>query len=286
MGGPRYRDDWGQHHLTIRPIDLLDWIKFLKEDLGFFTMTDIAAREDEVVYHLLNMGTHQRLNLHLIVKKGEIIPSVVDYYLHADWMEREQAEMLNLTFDRKRASLLLPETQTNYPFRSESEIKDWPITFPSELPVLRYNPNKSEPPYPEESYQWKKYGLTSPETLGNFEWLVCFDPVNVVDSKVEIGFHHQGLELLLQNKDIFQILNLVDKINLSAAPHFSIAWTKAIEDMFRIKIPERAQALRIVRLELARIADHLTTLQAICFSSELSEYRLFINAREKVYELF
>src|SRR3989344_4289540 len=77
MGGPRYRDDWGQHHLTIRPIDLLDWIKFLKEELGFFTMTDIAAREDEVVYHLLNMGTHQRLNLHLIVKKGEIIPSVV-----------------------------------------------------------------------------------------------------------------------------------------------------------------------------------------------------------------
>ncbi len=286
MGGSRYRDDWGQHHLTIRPIDLLDWIKFLKEDLGFFTMTDIASRADEVVYHLLNMGIHQRLNLHLIVKKGEMIPSVVDYYPHADWMEREQAEMLNQTFDRARAGLLLPEAQKIYPLKPESEIRDWPAALPSGLPVLRYNPNKSEPPYPEESYQWKKYGLTSPETLGNFEWLVCFDPVNVVDSKVEIGFHHQGLELLLQNKDIFQILNLVDKINLSAAPHFSIAWTKAIEEMFRIKIPERAQALRIVMLELARIADHLTTLQAICFYSGLNEYRLFINAREKVYELF
>ncbi|MCM2351507.1 MAG: NADH-quinone oxidoreductase subunit C [Bacteriovoracaceae bacterium] len=294
MGGSRYRDSWGQHHLRVRPIDLLDWIKFLKEDLDYLTMTEIASLDHgaaapfrfEIVYHLLNMGTHQRLNLHLIVDSGEKIPSVAEYYPHAEWMEREQAEMLDLNFERKQAPLILPVGQLNFPLRKDAQFKEWPVTEASKLPLLRFNPNKSEAPYPEESYQWKRFDLTSPETMGNFEWLVCFDPVKVVDSKVQIGFHHQGLELLLQNKDILQILQLADKVTLSAAPHYSVAWTKTIEDMYRIKIPERAQALRIVFLELSRIADHLTVLQSICFHADLGEYRFLLNAREKVYELF
>lgn len=294
MGGSRYSDSWGQHHLRVRPIDLLDWIKFLKEDLDYLTMTEIASLDHgaaapfrfEIVYHLLNMGTHQRLNLHLMVDSGEKILSVADYYPHAEWMEREQAEMLDLNFERKQAPLILPAGQLNFPLRKDPQFKEWPVSEASKLPPLRFNPNKSEAPYPEESYQWKRFDLTSPETMGNFEWMVCFDPVKVVDSKVQIGFHHQGLELLLQNKDILQILQLADKINLSAAPHYSVAWTKTIEEMYRIKIPERAQALRIVFLELSRIADHLTVLQSICFHAQLDEHRFLLNAREKVYELF
>jgi NADH-quinone oxidoreductase subunit C/D len=285
MGGENYRIEWGQHHLHVRPNDLLDWMEFLKDDLDFFTVAEIAGRDAgdlqrEVVYHLLNMGLHQRLNLHLLVKAGEVIPSVVAFFPHADWPEREQAEIFNLTFDRERKALILPEHKESYPF------KKWPQHKPSVLPKLRFNPNKSEAPYAEEKYQWKKFDILSPMTLGDFEWNVCFDPERVVESFIQIGFHHQGLERLLENKDIFQILQLVDRVNLSSAPNYSIAWSRTIEEMFRIKIPERAQAIRIVMLELARIADHLSVLHAICCASGQDEYRHFLNAREKVYELF
>ncbi|WPU66192.1 NADH-quinone oxidoreductase subunit D-related protein [Peredibacter starrii] len=294
VGGRRYRDDWGQHHLTVRPTELIDWIELIKEDLNYLTLAEIAAVENnidkeyrfELVYHFLNMGTHQRLNLHLLVNEGEIIPSVKNYYLQADWMEREQAEMLGLTFDRPTPALLLPEGQKNFPLRKKSEVKTWPEERPLEFPKLRMNPNKSEAPYPEESYQWKQFDIFSPVSAGNFEWSVCFDPVKVVDTRLRVGFHHQGLELFLQNKDILQVLQLADKINISAAPNYSIAWAKTIEEMFRIKIPERAQAIRIVMLELARIADHLTVLAEICRNAGQSEFTLFINAREKINELF
>lgn len=271
IAGKSYREDSLQHHLRIRPVSLLDWIEFLKEDLGFFTLIDMTAnyrsQGKEVIYHLQNMGTHQRLNLHLFVEESEVIPSVVGFFPNADWMEREQNEKYGLLFDGVKPSLLLQEESLA-------------------LPQLPYNPNKSEAPYPEESYIWKSYDLLSPVTKGNFEWLICFDPERVVDSKVHIGFHHQGLESILEKKDIFQITHLVDKVNLSSGPTYSLAWVKAIEEIFSIKIPERAQALRIVLLELGRIADHLTVLASVCMETQQEEFKLYLNAREKIYELF
>jgi NADH-quinone oxidoreductase subunit C/D len=291
VGSNRYKDEWGQHHLYVRPNELLDWMEFLKEDLGFFTLSEIVANDRgdntfEIVYSFLNMSSHQRLNLHLMVNAGEVIPSISEHFSNADWMEREQNEMINLTFEGEKESLLLPQGQKNFPLSKAFQQKAWPKEVAPKFPSLRYNPNKSEAPYPEESYQWKSFDLHSAVTQGDFEWMVCFDPNKVVDSRLRIGFHHQGLELLLQNKDIFQIIQLVDKINLSSAPNFSIAWAKTIEEMFRIKIPERSQAIRIVMLELARIADHLTVLTAICREAQMSETILFINAHEKVFELF
>lgn len=294
FGGASYRAEWGQHHIVVRPVNLLDWIVFLKEDLGYFTVSEMTASDHgpeadprfEVVYHLLNMGTHQRVNLHLLVNDQEVIPSIKEFFPHADWMEREQAEMFHLKFNVKQAPLILPQEQKNYPLRKDAKLKKWPVDEAIPLPKLRFNPNKSEAPYPEESYQWKKFDSFSPLTKGMFDWMVCFDPNHVVDSKINIGLHHQGLEKLLEDRDLIQITELVDKINLNAAPHYSIAWAKTIEEMFRIKLPERAQAIRIVMLELARIADHLTILAEICFHARQDEYKLLINCREKVYEIF
>lgn len=297
VGQEYYREDLGQHHIELRPKDLLKWIELAKEDLGYLTLVDIAGVDRllnphkdsyrfELVYHLLNMGTHQRLNLHLHFNAGEIVPSVSRFFTHASWMECEQKEMLNIEFDQKLHSLLLPKGQEVYPFRKDAKAGQWPVELPDELPTLRKNPNKSETPYPEESYQWQKFGTLSPETLGNFEWDVCFNPNEVVQSQVKIGYHHQGLEKLLEEKDWLQVIQLVDKIHLGAAPTYSLAWVRTLEDILRVKLPERAQAIRIVVLELARIVEHLTVLSEICTTTGHEEAVLFLDAREKVYELF
>lgn len=295
IGGRLYREEWGQHHIMARPSDFLDWIEFFKEDLGYLTLVEIAALDHgpgkksarfEVIYHLLNMGTHQRANIHLMVNAGEIIPSISRYYQHADWQEREQAEMLDLKFDVKTEALLLPKNQTNYPLRKDAEFKPWPEENEEPLPKLRFNPNKSEEPYPEESYEWKRFDMLSNITEGAFDWRVCFDPTRVVNSEVRVGHNYQGMELLLEQKDVQQTLQLVDKINLTSAPTYAVIWAKTIEEILRVKIPERAGALRIVMLELSRIASHLTVLGDICRVMDQSEFKLFIDAREKIYELF
>jgi NADH-quinone oxidoreductase subunit C/D len=65
-----------------------------------------------------------------------------------------------------------------------------------------------------------------------------------------------------------------------------LTWAKAIEDCLRIRIPERAQAIRIVFLELARICEHLTVLSDICIQLKMNEFSILIDAREKIFELF
>lgn len=275
MAGEAYTCVLNQHHLRVRPVDLLDWVNFLKDDLDFFSLQEIAGLkkangEVELVYHFLNMNIHQRLNLHLLFFPHEAVPGISEIFPRADWGEREQAEKLGFQFIQKKESLLLTQNET------------WKAR---PLPKLPFNPNKSEPPYREESYQWKRYDLLSSVGRGDFEWNVCFDPKYVVDSYSEIGFYHQGIESSYEEKDIFQILNLIDGLNFTSAPTYSTAWSMTIEDLYRIKVPERAQAIRIALLELARIVEHLSVLQGICFELRIDEYRQFLNAREKIIEL-
>ncbi|MES2529155.1 MAG: NADH-quinone oxidoreductase subunit C [Bdellovibrionota bacterium] len=289
-----YSESLGQHHIEVRPKDILRWIEIVSDDLGYVVLLDITCVDHgtsqeyrfELVYHLLNMGTHQRLNLHLHFDQGEIIPSVRKFYSHAGWLEREQAEMFNILFNEELSPLLLSEGQTNYPLRKDAVLRGWPLPQETKLPKIKINPNKSETPYPEESWSWKRFPILSPETMGNFEWMVCFDPERVVTSKVEIGFHHQGLEKKIESMNWMQVLHYVHRIHEGASPHYSIAWVKTLEEMMAIRLPERSQAIRIIMLELSRIAEHLTVLHEICYALNKNEHRVFLDAREKVFELF
>lgn len=294
-GRKTYREALGQHHITVRPKNFLRWIELVSDDLGYLVLLDITCVDHldsdtehrfELVYHLLNMGTHQRLNIHLHFSETEIIPTVQKFFSHAAWMEQEQAEMFHIRFSEGLRPLLLTEGQTNYPLRKDAEIRAWPLLSGCELPKNRINPNKSEAPYPEESWNWKSFPILAPETAGNFHWMVCFDPEKVVTSRVEIGFHHQGLEKKLESMNWMQILHYVHRIHEGASPHYTIAWVKTLEEMMSVKIPERSQAIRIIMLELSRISEHLTVLHEICYALKKDEHRIFLDLREKVYELF
>lgn len=295
-GNPQYQAALGQHHVYCRPKDLLRWIEFLCEDLGYLVLADITGLDHgipqqsstrfELVYHFLNMGTHQRLNLHLQFNETEIIPSIRGYYPHGEWNEREQAEMFGIKFNYQPESLLLPAHQRSWPLRKDAEVKVYPFEEEEPLPRNRINPNKSEAPYPEESYVWKKESLFSPVTGGAFEWRICMSPAVVVESQVRIGFHHTGFEKLLESKNWAQVLHLLDIINPGSSPTYSILWARCMEELFRVRLPERAQALRMILLELSRIAEHLTALHEICIAERRAEHLHFLNAREKIYELF
>jgi NADH:ubiquinone oxidoreductase subunit C len=233
-----YFESAGQHHITIRPVNLLRWVEMAGEDLGFFTLVEVAGVDlsdsDETLYpfrltyHFLNMGAHQRLNIHVRFDIDEIIPSIVGVFSNADWMEREQWELLGIKFNRAMKPLILPRGQEIFPYRKNASKIDWPQDVPEAIPPLRFNPNKSETPYPEESYIWKTFHLHSSQTKGLFEWKACFDKNRLVDSAVDIGFFHQGLENILTTKDWIQSLFLVDKIQYGVSPNYAVAWAKSL----------------------------------------------------------
>jgi NADH-quinone oxidoreductase subunit C/D len=293
--GQNYREHLGQHHVDLRPQNLLRWIEFCRDDLGYLTLVDIVAVDRqgggqqyrfEVVYQLMSMGQHQRLHLHVHLDGEELLPRIRGFYANADWPEREQAELLGLRFTEGCDALMLPREQKVFPLRQDASKAVWPREPKRALPVLRFNPNKSERPYPEESYVWEAYDLFSRYTLGHFELQACYDPLRITDARVYPGYHHQGLEKLFQGSNWLHLTQLVDKLNVGGAPSYALTWIKLLEEVLGVTLPERAQALRIVFLEMARIAEHLTVFAEICQCLELAEFRLYIDLREKLYELF
>lgn len=287
-------EEAGQFHLTIRPSELLNWVEFLLEDLNYHILSDIVVVDHlgeekpwrfEINYQFHNMENHQRLHLHVLTDPLEIVPSLVPYFPHADWKEAEQAEMFGLQFGKGTENLLLPNNCQLTPMRKDFTGGEWSIHVPKALPKIFVNPNRSESPYPEEFYRWKEFGILSPVTLGHFSWQVCFDPESVVDSRVEIGHHHTGLEKIFETKSPTQILRSIDTINPLCAPTYAILWARLYEEIHHWEIPERAQAIRMVLLELSRVSNHLTILSRMTSKLGFSESKLFIDSREKIFEV-
>jgi len=106
----------------------------LKEDkdLDFKQLIDICAvdypnKEDrfEIVYHLLSLGLNQRIRIKVLVKDGEILPSVVSCYSAANWFEREIWDLFGIVFSGHPD---LRRILTDYGFEGYPLRKDFPLT--------------------------------------------------------------------------------------------------------------------------------------------------------------
>ena len=106
----------------------------LKEDkdLDFKQLIDICAvdypnKEDrfEIVYHLLSLGLNQRIRIKVLVKDGEIFPSIVSCYSAANWFEREIWDLFGIVFSGHPD---LRRILTDYGFEGYPLRKDFPLT--------------------------------------------------------------------------------------------------------------------------------------------------------------
>ncbi|MFA5584599.1 MAG: NADH-quinone oxidoreductase subunit C, partial [Bacteriovoracaceae bacterium] len=287
----QYEAAHNEHHLYCRPQDLINWVQVIKEDLNYIYFIDVVALRNpsntpfdfELDIIVANLESHQRLHLHVQFYKGEVIPSIANFYPSSLYALREQRDLFDIKFDMALESLFLTEKNRNI-FSSDWEQKEEAKTF--KPPKLPYNPNKSESPYPQESWRWAHGDLFSKKTLGKFEAYYCFDPFKVVDVKTRLGSKFRGVELELTKKDHSHIAYLLEHMNHFASPFYSSAWVINLEQILELEITERAKGLRIVLWELSRIAEHLFVTYEMCHLLELNESLFYLDAYERVCELF
>ena len=120
--------------IKIKKDILIYVLNTLKEDkdLDFKQLIDICAvdypsKEDrfEIVYHLLSLGLNQRIRIKVLVKDGEILPSVVSCYSAANWFEREIWDLFGIVFSGHPD---LRRILTDYGFEGYPLRKDFPLT--------------------------------------------------------------------------------------------------------------------------------------------------------------
>lgn len=103
----------------------------------------------------------------------------------------------------------------------------------------------------------------------------------VVDSEVEMGWIHKGIEKILENKTYLQGITIVDRICYLAALTNEEAYVGCVEKLADIEVPERAQYIRVIMEELSRIQSHLLGMgEYASFVGFVSMFMYTIKERE------
>ncbi len=131
-------------------------------------------------------------------------------------------------------------------------------------------------------------GPQHPATHGVFRMVLTVDGELVVDCEPYIGYLHRGLEKLTETADYRQAMGWWDRTDYLAGMCCEVAYCMAVENMAGISVPERAEYIRVIMMELSRINSHFMFLGA--FGADVGSFGTsFVYAwreRERIYDLF
>ena len=102
-----------------------------------------------------------------------------------------------------------------------------------------------------------------------------------------IGLLHRGTEKLIEYKNYVQALPYFDRLDYVSMMAQEHSYCLAIEKLFNCKIPERAQYIRVLFLEITRLLNHL--LAVGCHAMDVGAMTPFLWAfeeREKLMEFY
>ena len=80
------------------------------------------------------------------------------------------------------------------------------------------------------------------------------------DIKPIIGYVHTGIEKTAEDKAYWKVIPVVERMDYLAYYFNAMAFCGAVETLLDVEVPPRAQYLRVIHLELNRIASHLVWL--------------------------
>ncbi|PKN77279.1 MAG: NADH-quinone oxidoreductase subunit D [Deltaproteobacteria bacterium HGW-Deltaproteobacteria-10] len=100
-------------------------------------------------------------------------------------------------------------------------------------------------------------GPQHPSTHGVLRVILELEGEIVVRATPDIGFLHRGIEKLSEHRTYHQIIVLTDRLDYLAAMSNNLAYVLTVEKLLNIEIPKRAQYVRVILVELQRIASHL-----------------------------
>ncbi|MFV1980250.1 MAG: NADH dehydrogenase (quinone) subunit D [Rhodothermia bacterium] len=130
-------------------------------------------------------------------------------------------------------------------------------------------------------------GPQHPATHGVLRCAVKLEGENVTSCVLDIGYLHRGIEKLAENKTYQEFMPYTDRMDYLAPYANNVAFCLAVEKLVGIEVPERAQFIRTLMSELARISSHLLWLGTMVMDTgALSVFLWTFKYREELYSIF
>lgn len=130
-------------------------------------------------------------------------------------------------------------------------------------------------------------GPQHPSTHGVLRIKLRLDGEIILSAEPVIGYLHTGIEKECESRTYHQVFTLVDRLDYLSGPSEEQAFAGMVERLMELDVPERAQTIRIILLELARISSHLIWLGTSALELNMSSIYMYCFAeREKILDLF
>ena len=131
-------------------------------------------------------------------------------------------------------------------------------------------------------------GPQHPSTHGVFRMRTTLDGEVIVDMEPVFGYLHRGIEKLAEERTYTGIIPLTDRLDYLSSMNNNLAYVIAVEKLTGIKVPERAEYLRVIMVELQRIASHLIAVGAFLndCGAFMTPIVYMFRERERILDLF
>ncbi|HLB00609.1 MAG TPA: NADH-quinone oxidoreductase subunit D, partial [Bacteroidota bacterium] len=130
-------------------------------------------------------------------------------------------------------------------------------------------------------------GPQHPATHGVLRLLIRLDGETIVSAVPDLGYLHRGYEKIAENSTYHEFIPHTDRLDYLSPLANNVAYVLAVEKLAGIEVPPRAQYIRVLAAELARLASHLVWLGTMAMDVGAVTVLLWgFREREKIQDIW
>ncbi len=216
-----------------------------------------------LVYHLLSFDGPARLRLKVgLTGEDPVADSITDIWPSANWYEREVFDLFGIRFEGhpNLRRLIMPHDWDGHPLR-----KSYPGRATAMPPYTLDDARKHQPldggVYAKQAAGEEQLvlniGPSHVSTHGLLRYIVSLNGEDITDLNLDIGYHHRGVEKIGERQTWHQFIPYCARVDYLAGAANDLPYVLAVETLADIKVPERAQVIRVLLSELFRLSNHL-----------------------------
>jgi len=225
------------------------------------------------VWQLYSLKHHRRLRLKApLSDQSPTVDSVASVWRAADWHERETYDLFGIQFHGhpEMRRILLPHDWVGHPLRKDYPLGGEPVQFtvnPDDPALAHIGEQTMDAPTKESDVPpWFSgrddtmiinMGPQHPATHGVLRVVVELEGERIVNAAPDIGHLHSGFEKTAEHRTYQQFAAYPSRMDYVSGMSNDLSYILAVEKLMKAKVPPRANVIRVILLELQRLAAHL-----------------------------
>jgi NADH-quinone oxidoreductase subunit C/D len=278
------REFRGETSVTVRAADILPICRFLCDDPDLaYDLCIFVSAVDRLdmgltprfvaVYELYSLEHHRRLRLKApLPGEQPAVDSVSSVWRAADWHEREAYDLFGIHFrgHPELRRILMPYDWVGHPLRKDYGLGVEPVQFtvnPDDPGMDTLGQQILDAPSRESDVPpWfsgradtmiLNMGPQHPATHGVLRVVVELDGERIINAAPDIGHLHSGFEKTAEHRTYQQFAAYPSRMDYVAGMSNDLSYILAVEKLVEAQVPPRANVIRVILLELQRLAAHL-----------------------------